>query len=316
MKGGDLQRVAVGDRTPDPFVGPGQHLHAADLADVGPVVIELLVVEEAEQVGRAHRREPVIVDLRAREEGAFRVDDRRLAGTDREAEGANHAVGIDEGMDHHQAGHEARLLDPDRAEDRRLLALGVRDLHGERARHQSGDLSFRHGMEEVRSLEAGDLAEDVPLALGRQHAEPGKADIADPGGWNELPEVEERGVVDDPVGFARRDEEQVDPVAGLKTPVKRLHDETDVFGRPDARFGLEMDARILVVVQGPERVGQLRRDRLERLFGERARHVGQRGDREIDGRPQHDTGTGDRRPGGRRVRGGCRRLPFRPRGRR
>jgi len=94
-----LQRFAVGDGTPNPFVASGEHLQAVDLANCGADVVRPTPVDRTKQVRGAHCAEAKMIDCRARDERRLGVDDRRFARAQSEAIGAGDALGIEKGVD-------------------------------------------------------------------------------------------------------------------------------------------------------------------------------------------------------------------------
>ena len=143
-EGRDLQRVAIGDRAPEPFVLAGEHLQpigsrrrsAADFVGAA-------MVERREQRGRRRAAEPQMIDRHAREQSELGVDDRRLAGPQREQIGSRHALRIEQRVNDQRVVGDRRLLDPEAAEDGELLAARIGGADGEAA---GGDaLESGHG---------------------------------------------------------------------------------------------------------------------------------------------------------------------------
>ena len=94
-----------------------------------------------------------MIDRDAREQREFGVDDRRVAGAQREAKGAGDARRIEQGVDDERVGGRARLFDPKRAKDRKFLALRVAGANRQPARADAVGLAAREAAKERRALE-------------------------------------------------------------------------------------------------------------------------------------------------------------------
>src|SRR5271168_4265368 len=124
-EGGDLQRLAIGNGTPYPFPRAGQDLQTGHVIDALAQVVAAMVIEAAEQIHAGHRAEPEIIDRGARKQRQFGFDDGGVSGVQGEAVGAGQARGVEESVNYERVRCRARLLDPERAEEWKFLALGI-----------------------------------------------------------------------------------------------------------------------------------------------------------------------------------------------
>src|ERR1700677_2373640 len=136
-EGGDLQRLAIGDGTPYPFPRAGQDLQAGHVIDALAKVVAAAVIETAEQIHAGHRAEPQMIDRGARKQRQFGVDDGGVSGVQSETVGAGQARGVEERVNHKRVRGGARLLNPERAEQRKFLALRISGADRKTARAHS-----------------------------------------------------------------------------------------------------------------------------------------------------------------------------------
>ena len=175
-------------------------------------------------------------------------------------------------MDRQRVGRRARLLDPQGAEQRELLALRFAGADRQAARVEAVGLAAREAAEKGRALEDGELAPALVVA-GAQHPDAGKADVGEIGRRLQLAEVEGAAVVDQAARLAVLDDVDLHRRGEDEAALQGLERKADLLVAPDRRIGVVVDRQILLGGEIGEGVGQRRARRLERRLGELARHV-------------------------------------------
>ena len=269
-KSRDLQRLAVGNRTPQPFMGTVQDLEARDLM-CGRADVVAAPVQRAKHIGPGHGRNAVMVDIGAREQCAFGVDDRRIARAQGEAIGTGHALGIKQGMHDDGIAGERRLLDPDGAERRRLLAAWVGRADRQAACHDTEVLMIGACAKETRPLEDRNLRH--PAVNRAQDAETREAQVTYIGRNRDFSEIEKICRIGEPSLEAILDEVDLDLCRKNGAAMQGLDDETGVCVFPDMSVGLALDADIEIVGQACERVAKRRVRGLVGTLREVPRHI-------------------------------------------
>jgi len=185
---------------------------------------------------------------------------------------ASQARRIEQRVDRQGVGCRARFLDPQRAEQRELLALPVAGVDRQPARVKAVGLAARQAAEEGRALEDGEFAPALVVA-GAQHPDAGKADVGEIDRRLQLAEVEGAAIVDQAARLAVLDDVDQHWRGEDEAAVQGLERETGFLVIPDGGVGVVADRQILLGGEAGEGVGQGRDRRLERRLGEFARHV-------------------------------------------
>ena len=204
-------------------------------------------VQRAKHIGPGHGRNAVMVDIGAREQCAFGVDDRRIARAQGEAIGTGHALGIKQGMHDDGIAGERRLLDPDGAERRRLLAAWVGRADRQAACHDTEVLMIGACAKETRPLEDRNLRH--PAVNRAQDAETREAQVTYIGRNRDFSEIEKICRIGEPSLEAVLDEVDLDLCRKNGAAMQGLDDETGVCVFPDVIIGLALDADIEIVGQ-------------------------------------------------------------------
>src|SRR5579872_5360185 len=246
-EGGDLQRLAVRYRPPNPFALASEHLQAADLMDGRPDIVRPLMIERAERIGGRHGAKAEMIDRRPGDQGQFRIDDRRLARTQCEAIGASDARRVEQRVDDQNIFGWIRLLDPDRAKRRKFFALRLGCANGKAARIDAEILATRLTTEKTRPLIDGDF-ERAAVGLPN-HAKARKPDVRQVRGDHYFAEVERGALVTQLSRKSPLDDENVHRRRENETAVQRFDREADTVAAPDCRGRLWLDLRILFVSQ-------------------------------------------------------------------
>src|SRR6185295_12836121 len=129
-----LQAARIVERAPDmltPTIEDGEPIgivhRRAKVADAG-------AIDGREQEHAGHGGDADVAEIAARIERRLHVDRCRPSGSDLETVGPRHGWTIEQGMNDNLGGARRRLLDPEAAKQRELLAVGFADIEGEAAR--------------------------------------------------------------------------------------------------------------------------------------------------------------------------------------
>ena len=250
-----MQRLAVGDRTPQPLVLAIQHGEPGHVVNARAHVVAAPPVERAQNMGRRHGGDAHMVEVHTREERAFRVDDRGLARAQGEPIGARHALRIQHGVNHQRVGGERGLFDPDGAEQGELLPLGIGCANRQAARGDAVALAAGEGSEEARPLEDRHLGRRLPVPKAK-HPETRKTQILAFGRRFQLTKGEIRRIIGEATLLAIFDDADRYRRGVNEATVQRLDGVAHILVGPKGRAGQIADGRILLVTEGAERLRQ------------------------------------------------------------
>ena len=222
-EGADLQLPRIDQWSPELFALPVPDQQSVRIMHRLAVIIDAGAVVGVEQKHRGQRRETAGSDVGAGKQHDLGVEDGLAAGTDGEAKRGRRARTVEQRMDNDLVPALGRPFQPERAEQRELLAGGFRGLDRQSTGRQAIALAFGHSTEVARAEEGADLVEIVRAVDRVVDAKAGKADVL--AGRFHLVEGEQLRAVADRHGAAIGHFEDVDTLFVQEAAMEKLGGE-------------------------------------------------------------------------------------------
>ena len=268
VKAAHLKIGRIGEHAPQRLAAAIAHEQTVGIVHRGPKVVDTGSVVRIEEKHAGHRRDAGFRNIDTRVHRHLDIVDRDLTRPDRNPIGRGRAFAVEQSVNDDGVGFRLRLLDPERLEKRKLLALGFRGVDRKPARGQPIGLALGDGAEVAGTEKDADFVEIVRAVDRRVDAESGKAEIGIRRRRLHVLKSEQARRIADRLRLALTYLENVDTVREKEAAVKQLKLKWRSLASPDRLLRHKADLAILVVVEVFQIVGKFRVRRDEGLLGQ------------------------------------------------
>src|SRR6267154_3876207 len=272
-EGADLEISRIMKRPPKLLAAAVEYGEPVGIVYRRPEILDVLAVVRAEKEHACHWCETGVLQIYSRIDRHFHVENRGVAGPDGESIGRRRAFAVEQGVDHDGVGVGCRLLDPERLERRKFLALGLPGVDRKTSGRKTVQFALGDSPEIARTEKNTNLVVIVGLVDRSVKPKAGKAEIGACAWRRQIAEREKFRLVGNFRRLAALHLVDIYSVAVEKPAMKELCLERQLFAAPERTFRQKANRAVAVVIQVLQIIRQFVVGNLERFAGQIARHL-------------------------------------------